>query len=86
MGFLVWVLQIMDQLKGKKGHIQLQGMPQPEWTKILHCNTDSPKWLLGTQEMLTLAWVEKHQAMTYPKATVPPKPGLGTLGQFLLHP
>ena len=73
-------------LRARKVTSSCGGMPQPEWTKILHCSRDSPKWLLGTQEVLVLAWGEKHQAMTYPKATVPPKPGPGTLRRFLLHP
>lgn len=72
--------------RARKVTSSCRGMPQPEWTKILHCRRDSPKWLLGSQELLALAWEEKHQAMTYLKATVPPKPGLGTLRQFLLCP
>lgn len=35
--------KLWARLKGKKGHIQLQGMPQLERTKTLHCNGDSPK-------------------------------------------
>lgn len=54
MGFFVWVLQIMGQAQGKKDHIQLQGMPQQEWTQILHCGRDSLQQLLGIQECSTL--------------------------------
>lgn len=50
MGFFVLVLKIMGQAQGKKGHIQLQGMPQQEWTQILHCSRDRLKQLLRIQE------------------------------------
>lgn len=36
-GFFVRVLQIMGQVQCKKDHIQYQGLPQQEWTLILHC-------------------------------------------------